>query len=301
MKTIESRVRVGVRAATLACCLLAVGCDDPLKRVDLVTTARVLGARVEVEGEPERASPAPGETARIRWLVAERDPEPLLGWAFAICAAGAPGSSLPTCAEPPFAMASADVPVVGEPTIDFTVPGDIESRALAVFGVVCPDSEPTVDDEAFGCAGAGGTLVSLDFELEVLGQTNRNPTLEPDALGFDGASLPAGFDCATLPSVRPGSSHTFELALDESDRDAVEQPTSADPAKEELQISHFTTAGTLERAFTVIEASDASLSVTVPWEAPNARPADGLVRFFFVVRDLRGGADFVERSVCMGP
>src|SRR5688572_1473182 len=106
-----SRVAVSVLASIVG--LANFGCDDPLKRVDLVADTRVLGARVEVQGAPERASPAPGEMATVRWLVADGEPEPLLGWAFAICEAGPPGGSLPTCAGPPFATASANVPVPG--------------------------------------------------------------------------------------------------------------------------------------------------------------------------------------------
>ena len=118
---------------------------------------------------------------------------------------------------------------------------------------------------------------------------------------FDGTSIPEGLDCGTLPSVAHGSSHTFELGLDESDRDAVPQSSSADPPKEELQVSHFTTAGELERAFTVFEASDTNLAARVSWKAPKSGPVDGVVRFFFVVRDMRGGSDFIERAVCIVP
>jgi hypothetical protein len=281
--------------------LLLAACDEPLTRVDLVADMRVLGARVEVGGEPERASPAPGETASVRWLVAARDPEPLLGWAFAICAAAPPGGSLPSCGAEPFATAIADVPVAGEPRIDFTVPDDLDAEALAVFGVVCRDSEPTYDGTTFDCAGPEGRLTSLDFLLESTEGSNRNPVLLADDITFDGASMAEGRDCATLPSVAHGSSHTLELRLDESDRDAVPQKTSADPPKEELQVSHFTTAGELERAFTVFEASDTGLVARVSWKAPTTAPSDGLVRFFLVVRDLRGGSDFVERAVCMEP
>src|SRR6185503_10491468 len=157
-----SFVRSGfAREFFVAVALLGTGCSDPLTRVDLIADTRVLGARVEVDGEPDRASPAPGETARVRWLVADPEPAALLGWAFAICAAAPPGGSLPSCGGEPFATAMADVPVASEPAIDFTVPIDIESRALAVFGVVCPDSAPRFDGGEFACSGARGRLVSL--------------------------------------------------------------------------------------------------------------------------------------------
>jgi hypothetical protein len=276
-----------------------VGCDDPLTRVDLVVNVRVLGARVEVEGDPERASPALGETASVRWLVAAPELFPDLGWAFSVCAAAPPGGSLPSCAAEPFATSMSDAPAPGEPRIDFTVPEELDARALAVFGAVCPGSEPTFPAGGFDCAGPGGRLVSLDFELETAETTNRNPLLEPDALTLDGDPLPEGSDCTTLPSVARGSSHTLTLWLDESDRDPLEQVTSADPSKEELQVSHFTTAGSLERAFTVFDADASELVASVRWKAPEAAPLDGFVRLYFVVRDLRGGSDWIERFVCV--
>jgi len=276
-----------------------LGCDDPLTRVDLVANVRVLGARVEVEGEPERASPALGETASVRWLVAAPEVFPELGWAFSICPAAPPGGSLPSCSADPFATSMSAEVLSGEPRIDFAVPDDLDARALAVFGVVCPGSEPTFPSGGFDCAGPGGRLVSLDFELESEDGSNLNPVLEPDALTLDGDALPAGSDCATLPSVARGSSHTLELWLDESDREPLQQQTSADPSKEELQVSHFTTAGSLERAFTIFDASESELVASVRWKAPEAVPLDGFVRLFFVVRDLRGGSDWIERAVCI--
>ena len=48
--------RVSAKAVSCALgaasALTSVGCDEPLKRVDLIADLRVLGARVEVEGEP---------------------------------------------------------------------------------------------------------------------------------------------------------------------------------------------------------------------------------------------------------
>ena len=274
-RTAPIRTASNVRAFVRSRCSRsrAARCDDALTRVDLVANLRVLGARVEVDGEPERASPAPGETAAVRWLVADRRPEPPLGWAFSVCAAAPPGGSLPSCAGEPFATATNDVPAAGEPRIDFVVPDDVSSGALAVFGVVCPDSEPSVEAGAFDCRGPGGRLVSLDFVLESAGVTNTNPDIDPEALTLDGASIPEGLDCATLPTVGRSSSHTLSLALRETDRDAVEQMTSVDPPKEELQVSHFTTAGSLERAFTVFDASDEDLRASVSVEGAGGRPA----------------------------
>jgi hypothetical protein len=293
----------GRRAASCvllsALALASTACDDALVRVDVIANLRVLGARVETAGEPERASPAPGESASIRWLAVDPLPNPELGWAFAICVAAPPGSNLPACAADPFSTTIADVPVAGEPRIDFTVPSDIDARALAVFGIVCPGSTPILIGDGFDCEGPGGRLVSLDFELGSTDQSNQNPVLDPSALSLDDTSIPPGSDCATLPSVSPSSSHTLELVLRETDRDAVDPEISGGPPKETLQVSHFVTAGSLERAFTVFEADVNDLTTRVTWKAPKTAPPGGLVRVYFVVRDLRGGSDWIERAVCI--
>jgi hypothetical protein len=143
--------------------------------------------------------------------------------------------------------------------------------------------------------------VSLDFVLGTEALVNTNPTIDPEAFELDGAPIAEGLDCATLPSVARSSSHEFELRLGESDRDAIDRESSAEPPKEELQVSHFTTAGKLERAFTVFEASDTNLVARVSWKAPSEVPQDGFARIFFVVRDLRGGSDWIERAVCIDP
>ena len=76
--------------------------------------------------------------------------------------------------------------------------------------------------------------------------------------------------------------------------------------REWLQISHFTTAGELDRSITAVEAEDPreSPSVEMKWDAPELAevPAEGrVVRFTFVVRDMRGGVDWLGRSLCVLP
>ncbi len=262
--------------------VLLASCADPLKDVELVSEPRVLGARVEVSGEPERASPAPGETAVVRWLVAAPEPDPALVFSLAVCGAAPDGSDLPACAEAPFAEQGALDPVVGEPRLDFTVPTDTRALSLAVLGEIA------------------GTLVAFDFALAPA-VVNQNPIIEPEALSFDGQIWAAGSDCALVPAALPGSQHALELLLDESDREPLVPVYSVDPLREPLQASNFATGGELERAFTNIPADQSDLSVRVDWQAPRVAPESGVVRFFFVVRDSRGGTAWQERAVCVAP
>jgi len=100
----------------------------------------------------------------------------------------------------------------------------------------------------------------------------------------------------TVQEIAEEADASILLQLDESDRDALPQTTQLDPARESLQLSHFATAGDLTRAFETIAWDSDELARQVSWTAP--RDA-GLVRFWLVLRDFRGGGAFVERAVCV--
>ena len=72
-------------------------------------------------------------------------------------------------------------------------------------------------------------------------------------------------------------------------------------AREELQISQFTTAGELGQSFLVVEASnqDPWNDLESKWDAPETMTADGRVHFTFVARDMRGGVNLTTRTVCL--
>lgn len=57
-------------AITLGMLMCLAACEDDLPAVTLIAHMRVLGARTEVQGDPSRSNPKPGETARITWPVA---------------------------------------------------------------------------------------------------------------------------------------------------------------------------------------------------------------------------------------
>jgi hypothetical protein len=188
------------------------------------------------------------------------------------------------------------------PSLSFEVPADLDAAGrIAVLGVICPYGSPTQDGT--GCDGVEpGLAVTLELELARADDTNLNPTLEPESLRFDDEPWPdlpavAG-DCAGLgfAEVEAGSAHTLQVSLAESDRDALPHPTELDPRRESLQLSHFATAGELDRAFESIAWDSDDLVRRASWQAPGRA---GLVRFWLVLRDLRGGSDFVERAICV--
>jgi hypothetical protein len=282
--------------------LWLLGCDDPLKTVELVEEPRLLGARVAVLDDPSRAAPAPGETATVTFLLASPAIAQTQGFALAACPAAARRSARSECAAEPFAqIVSAD----GESdtvSLSFEVPTDLDPAGrVAVLGIVCPFGSPS--DDGTSCDGVEpGNPLTFELELSREDDVNQNPTLEPASLTFDGQEWPelaaVEGDCAGLGyvEVTAGSSHAFEVALSEDDRDALPHPEPLDPARESLQLSHFTTGGDLSRAFESIAWDSDELLRRTTWKAPKE---PGLVRFWLVLRDFRGGADFLERDVCV--
>jgi hypothetical protein len=310
--TIKNTLLLGV-LGFLASPVLA-GCGPTFDPASLITDTRVVGARIEVEGAPDRASPRPGETANVTWLVTSPDAAPPLGWTFAVCASGTGG---PTCLQAPFARfdGTATPPRISIPVPAASVLGGAAN--ITVYGGICAgvDAMPRFDSRAglVGCSNGGrGTTVSLDMPLQVADDANHNPTADR-AFTLDGAAWPAlaaGADpCVQGPRVTAGSDdHVIGNATDGSDREpytvVMGTPPVAVPGRESLQISQFTTAGKLKSQFSFVEASDqnATTTVDVTWDAPAADevPAVGeAVTFTFVVRDDRGGTDWTTRTLCV--
>lgn len=281
---------------------LTAGCDEPLKSVELVVEPRVLGGRVEVAGDEGRAAPAPGESATVTFLVAAPELQPALGFSFSVCSAAPRQGSRSACAEAPFAQLSSESGQAEPPSIAFDVPADLDPRGrLAVLGIICPDGAATADGQS--CDGPDpGTPLALELELSREGDVNENPELQPDGIVFDGDAWPelpaVDGDCTGLGfvEVAAGSKHLITVALDESDRDPLPRPSELDPSRESLQLSHFTTAGDLTRAFDTIAWDSEELERQVTWTAPKS---PGLVRFWLVLRDFRGGSAFTERAACV--
>jgi hypothetical protein len=299
----------------------AIGCDDPLTLPQRIERTRVLAARVEVTAEPTNAWPAPGQDAVIRWLVV--DPEPSIGftWDLRACVAGTAAVGLPSCASAPFAAQRSEVATGALPSLSLTAPpitaGREGDEVILVHGVICARGIPSED--AGGCVGteADGDRVALSIPLGGTGE-NNNPSLdddtitlggidwlEPGVVGGDGCAADAG--SSALPLIHAGDERAIELELRGPDRERIDtqEPSfGGEGAWETLQVAYFATGGTLDRPFSYIE-SDAPVEgqrVSVAWSAPGSAPEVGvLVRFYFVVRDLRGGSDWARRDVCVVP
>jgi hypothetical protein len=290
---------------------LTSACDDPLKRAELVEDLRVLGARVEVEGDPDRAAPGPGENASVRWLVATPEADAPVGWALSACVAATVNVGVPRCEGAPFASQTSAAPEAAAPALAFQIPAEIDpetSPRVVIVGSICRDAVPMGDPEDSRCpGGTEGTQVTLEFELARPDDVNRNPRFGEPALALDGApwpaTAPASCEGDDVVRVRAGSgSHAVRIAVAADARDPVPPEGELDPERESLRVSHFSDGGELEHAFSSIPFDSELTEVSVPWNTPKSVPAEGrVVRFWFVLRDLRGGSDFLERAVCVEP
>jgi hypothetical protein len=123
--------------------------------------------------------------------------------------------------------------------------------------------------------------------------------------------------CSTAPDapmVAVGHGEVpIVVAADAGDREVTPSPAGATgAAREALQLSVFSTRGTFDAHFAGVESDDArattpmTLKYTPPKSGDVDFPADlppegRTVRFFFVLRDLRGGVDWQARTLCLLP
>jgi len=310
--------RVG---ATVGACLVSaaiLGCDDPLTLPQRIERTRVLGARVEVGAEPTRAWPLPGEDAVVHWLVVDPDPSIGFTWDLRACVARTAAFGLPSCGAVPFASDRNEVATASMPLLSLTAPSAVEDdEVILVHGVICARGIPSPD--AGGCVGdqADGDRVALSIPLGST-ETNSNPSLYDDTIRLGGTdwqapSATATEGCATepespaLPRIHVGAKPTIEVELRGNDRERIDLDQSSyggEGAWETLQLAYFATAGTLDLPFSYIESSVPAgvQRVSVKWSAPGAAAEEGVrVRFYIVVRDLRGGSDWARRDVCVVP
>jgi hypothetical protein len=312
--------RLGFALGCIAVAAALGGCDNDLPVASVLERTRVIGARVEVAGDPGRAEVSPGEAATVSFAVAGPSAPATLDWGFALCT-GAGGF----CRDTPQSVGTGSgTPVV----VSFTTPdaATLGDDLPNVIGVVCADGTIGVDAAGMPtCTGAGasGTVVRFVVPVAPAGATpNRHPALANDVLELGGVAWDAATATATpgaacdasagLPVVAATAAgaaavkQQIRLVTDADDRDTF-TPTDGSAARlEDLQISNFTTAGKFDSNYAAVFATDTrpDADVTVKWTPPAAAdvPAGGeVVLFHFAVRDLRGGFDVLTRALCVTP
>ena len=259
-------------------------CNDDFSEGWRVDKTRVLGARAMVDSDPTRASPAPGESFHVDWFVVSPGGARPISWQFSACRQADALRGV-ECDGPGLSEVAGTSQV---PSIALTAPSSDQlgdATNLLVWG----DIDNTNVD------------YSVMLQTPKTG-TNRNPHIDSADIRLGGNPLTAeNGACETLPRLIADDS-VLDLSLTVRDRDR--EPLGA--GRETMQLSHFTTAGKLDRLYSVVDGSapagDAVLSV--PWTARRdvSPPQAGLiVRFYFGLRDSRGGMDFATRAICLRP
>lgn len=297
-RTLTSHVRH--LTSTLAVLLAGAGCIADLASPSLIEDTRVLAARAEVDGMPGVTWPAPGETLRVRFLVAhEAAPRPV-GWHLLACAEADVRTGNPVCAAPPFAEHVQAEPTLEAPAVELVAPPLAElapTGRILLHGIFCVDGAPAGPDD---CVASEGHPTRILYSIRVVepgAPRNRAPTL--DDLRVDGdpwpdAPLPEpGAPCADdgLLRVAPGAA-PLTLSLGAA-------PDSFEEA-EEIQVSHHATAGELDATFSFLDAPGDRARVR--WTPPGGEDvpdAGRIVRFWHVGLDRRGGTHWVSRALCL--
>ena len=182
-------------------CVVAVlfvcGCAETFDPPSVLEKTRILGVRVEVDGEPERSSPRPGETTTSRFFIAGPAALEPTSYAFFACVPSPTTFGLGACEGEPFAFDANAAPVpLGDGIVEFelTIPSDVppDLERVLVFGAFCFDGRLSLDFEsaletANPCAGSErGQIVFFQPRLGGADRDNRQPAIEE--LTVDGAS-----------------------------------------------------------------------------------------------------------------
>lgn len=281
--------------------LASTACAD-LDPPTLIKRDRVLGAKVTVDGDPERAWPARGEQATVTLVTASPGESPTFSWVLAACPA-ATSSGMPACAGPIFASTQAEGPV---PALQLTVPDDMAATAIVVTGAICASGTVSFDAATATAACDDGSRVdriSQHVFLTTPDATNHNPNIERAPFTVDDASWVQASGCDALPQVKAGSDRKV-IAVAFADSDLELFASESEESREDLQLAAFATAGEVVQHHTYVDPEDGRsvTPVALEWDPPSADdvPADGLrVKFHFVVRDMRGGIDATTRELCV--
>jgi hypothetical protein len=312
----RSRAVCGRSALFVIGCAWLSGCQDPLTDPATVLGPRVIGARVRAAGDPRVAEPAAGQSASIDWLLVSNR-RAALSARVAWCRAEPTLLGAPRCDGPSFDEQRV-TGSFGEPlTLDFSVPADaLPGDVWLAWLDYCENGEATFDasESEFDCSGAGESLSAYYRGFLPSEEPNQNPSLGDDQLLIAGSpwleaeAPPAGEACgdSALARISAGQSAAVTFALVGDDREALESEPGeyATHDRESLVYTHVASHPGLDRAFSAIDFDSDQPSFELPFDFGQAAapaPEGETLRFFLVVRDERGGVDWLRRDACLLP
>lgn len=291
-------------ATWLLVLLSSVACAEGVSEASRIEYARVLGVRIEAASDPQRNAVSVEEAARARVLVVGPDGATEVSYAILLCAADAPDGTLPGCKGP--ALATALGEAESEPTVAWSglsVDDLGGADGLLVAGTICEAGTPGTDASRPGhCEGTDAPGVSFVAHVprrdaDDPATENQHPRATDALVTFDGEAWPAGM-CGAQ-AARDHEEHDLTVTLHDSNRESV---TGDNGDNEQLLLSWFTTDGNLDRHFSVLErdaAEDTPLDAL--WTSPKSTSdaTRNVATFYFVLRDQRGGIDWIERTLCL--
>jgi len=329
-----------MRVLGLIVLFFAVACSESFLAAWAVTDLRAVAAPVEVEGKPGHARPDPGDRVAVSVLVVDEGAPPPLQWSFIACVPAPVLIGPPICRDliQPCDGCDGTPPAdpLAFPVLRFQVPSETELEAagadrVLLQGAICGGGPPAEDailrfllgetDNLNPCEDPNneGRFVTVNIPIE---STPQDPNLNPEVatVFLNGRPWPPPYhQGVSRTAPREGCIADLDGLTDEERAahplagdlaSAIELAVTPDSLQsymvgdstsiEEIQVSWLTDGGELERTFSFI--TDPARSVLTQWQAFRDVPEEGvLVRFTFVIRDGRGGSDWVQRGLCVLP
>jgi hypothetical protein len=229
-----------------------------------------------------------------------------------VCPSEATTHGIPSCAAQPFFEATRRFDAGTQASFAFTAPELVEGSRFLALLVACQQGRARFAQDGSGHCTGGTEPREATFEGTVE-EANANPSLADDELELDGDRwqdaplLSTGASCRDddLPKVRAAKKSEIAFALRGDDRQSLPRNVVdhyGSERTEALAYSHFLTEPGLERPFSGIAASSADTRFELSIELAHDLPPRGAVAdFHLVVRDDRGGADWIRRQLCALP
>jgi hypothetical protein len=171
------------------------------------------------------------------------------------------------------------------------VAGDVTERAFALERLKCHLANAPAD-------------VTAMFNAMI--KPNQNPQIE--SVTLDPAGSPVALFAKgqtampAAPTVAPGAPVTLEVAWTAATPETYPVfnlvTQVLDTHRESLSVSWFATDGTFQHDRTGRGEAETDLTTEDVWTAP---PTPGVVHFWILLRDVRGGVDFAETALMVGP